>query len=142
MLWANNRWCRYIFIWVCQSTGPGVCCECLCVCVCGIKCIWPRLYVSDLSKLDALLYKTRQGRSGTKNLDMCRSILSLSKIASNLVWSPIHLKKHDNRKTSECGVEGWGWGMHNIWKRGNRQYRWGLHKIRGLALLCQLCKRL
>ena len=36
--------------------------------------------MSDISKLDALLHKTHQGRSGTKNRDMCRSILSLSKI--------------------------------------------------------------
>ena len=26
LLWAHNRWCLYIFLWVCQSFGPSVCC--------------------------------------------------------------------------------------------------------------------
>ena len=34
MLWAHNSWCKYIIIWVCQSTDPWVCCVSLCVCVC------------------------------------------------------------------------------------------------------------
>ena len=25
-MWAHNRWCKYIFIWVCRSTGPWVWC--------------------------------------------------------------------------------------------------------------------
>ena len=58
-----------------------------------------------------------------------------------MVWSHIQLKKHDNRKNSGGGgwrwQGSWGGDVGNIWKRGDMQYR-GLHKIRGLAPLCQL----
>ena len=26
LLWVHNTWCKYIFIWVCHSTAPWVCC--------------------------------------------------------------------------------------------------------------------
>ena len=34
---VNSKWCKYIFIWMCQSTGPLVCCVCLCISVCDTK---------------------------------------------------------------------------------------------------------
>ena len=102
----------------------------MCVCVCDIKYIWPRLYMLDLSKLDALLHKTHIKVLLVLKLDMCRLILSLNN-TSNVVWSLIQLKKHDNRKNSGGG--GWSWqgswgaggagGPDNIRKRGDRQYR-------------------
>ena len=69
---------------MCQSTGPWVCCVCLhvCLCVCVIsnQTTSKKLHVSDLSKLDALLHKTR---IKVLRLDMCTSI-SLSKIAHQM----------------------------------------------------------
>ena len=66
----------------------------LCVFLCVFVCVLYQIrvpakkthYVSDLSKFDTLLHKTHikvQGPSITKvpRLDMCRSIISLSKIA-------------------------------------------------------------
>ena len=30
---AHDRWCKFIFIWMCQSTSPRVCCVSVCLCV-------------------------------------------------------------------------------------------------------------
>ena len=94
MLLAHNSWCKYIFIWMCQSTAP----ECtLCVCVCVYVCVRvgvcvrvisnqstskKRHHVSDLSKLDALIHKTR---IKALRRDMCTPMISLSKVAYR-VW--------------------------------------------------------
>ena len=58
----------------------------MCVCVFVKSRVPEKKHVSDLSKPDALLHKTHQGPSGTKvpRLDMCRSILSLSKTAHEM----------------------------------------------------------
>ena len=53
---------------------------CLCVCVISNQTTSKKLHVSDLSKLDALLHKTR---IKVLRLDMCTSI-SLSKIAHQM----------------------------------------------------------
>ena len=71
---------------------PGVCCVSLYVCLCVFVCVISnqssseKLHVSDLSKIDSLLNQTHQGRSDTEvpRLDMCRFIISLSKIAHQL----------------------------------------------------------
>ena len=50
---------------------------------------------------------------------MCRSIMSVSKITSNVARSPIQSKKQGNKKSS--GGEGWmqGWGVgRNLKKEG------------------------
>ena len=58
-LHINKFICKYIFIWVCQSTGLWVCCVCLCVCMISSQSTSKKPhYNSDLSKLHALLYKT------------------------------------------------------------------------------------
>ena len=60
-------------------------------------------HVSDLSKLDTLLHKTR---FKVLKLDMCTSMISLSKIA--------HQKKSgtitDSAKETRRQNEQWGWG--------------------------------
>ena len=64
------------------------------------------LYVSDHSKVDALLHNTHQGPSGTKvpRRDICRSILSLSKIAHQM-WrdNPFSQRKRTTEKTVGVG---------------------------------------
>ena len=88
IIWYNkgsyceqNRWCKYIFIWVCLSTGPWVCC----VFVCVISNVFNQdCMCQNLSKLDALLHKTHIKVLLVQSLDMCRSILSLSKIAHQI----------------------------------------------------------
>ena len=54
---AVSRWCKYIFTWVGQSTGPWVCCVSLCVISNQSTSKKPHC-VLDFSKLDALLHKT------------------------------------------------------------------------------------
>ena len=89
--------------------------------------------------------KKTKGPSDTKvpRLEMCISIISLSKIAHQM-WRdhPIQPKKQDNRKSSgggDCTLQGrWGVGQ-NLKKEEGGQYRdGGLHKKRGLGPLCQL----
>ena len=100
-------------------------------------------YVSDTSKRGALLHKTHQCSSGTKvpKLDLCKSILSLSKIAHQMCHD--HQLSQRNRATERTV----GVGLEVRRKlRGltkfesrvgvkHRQYRGDLHKIRGLAPL-------
>ena len=58
-----------------------------------------------------------------------------------MVWSPIHLKKQQQKEQWRWGLEvkleEWGWTTFEKEGIGNIG---GLHKIRGLALFCQLCK--
>ena len=64
---------------------------------------------------------------------MYRSILSLSKIA-NQIWRD-HRFSQKKRTTENSEGGGWRWkGNGGGWTRG------GLHKVGGLAPLCQLCK--
>ena len=67
-------------------------------------------------------------------LDMCRSIISLSRIThSNVMQSPNQPKKQGNKG----GGGDWGRGVRQNLKKGdNRQNRRGLHKIGGLGTLC------
>ena len=89
---------------------------------------------------------THQGLSGTRvpRLDMFKSILSLSKIAHQMCCD--HPFSQRNRKTERTVGVGVGgdkevWGLDKTWKGGSgKQYRGDLHKIVGLAPLCQLRK--
>ena len=81
----------------------------LCVCVCEISnqsTSKKPHYVSDLSKLDALLHK-RTLRSGTKiaRLNIGRSIILSSKTAHQM-WHD-HLSAKETRQQKEQ----WGWGL-------------------------------
>ena len=124
-------------MWMCQSTRPCVygLSLCVCMCWCNIKSKYQQK-TALCGKLDALLHKThitRQGPSGTKvpRLDMCRSIISLSKIAHQ-VWRNQSFSQKN--KTTEKAVRRWGGrggrfegdrkeGLGQNLKKGGRQYR-------------------
>ena len=64
-------------------------CVCLFVCVISNQSTSKKTHVSDFSKLDALLYKTR---IKILKLDMCTSMTSVSKIAHQ-IWRDHHTAK-------------------------------------------------
>ena len=63
-------------------------------------------YMSDLSKFDALLHKTQQDHFGTKvpGLDMCRSIILLSKITHQVCSDHPFSQRNETTKRA-VGVE-------------------------------------
>ena len=72
---------------------------CIYVCVISNQITTKKRHVSDLSKLDTLLHKTKESRTGTKvpRLDIYRSIKPLSEITQQM-WHnhpPIPSKKQD-----------------------------------------------
>ena len=90
-----------IYSYMCVSI-LALCMLCLCVDVWfPIRVLAIEPHVPGLSKLDALLHETHQGPSGTKvpRLDMCRSIISLSKITDQL-WHdhPFRLRNKKRQK--------------------------------------------
>ena len=78
-----------IYLHGCNSLLVPECAVCvyMCVCVCDIKSEYQKKshYVSDLSKLDTSLHETQSTVLQVPRLNRCRSIISLSKITSNLV---------------------------------------------------------
>ena len=88
-------------------------------------------------EIDSLLHKTR---IRVPRLDMCPSMISLSKIAHLKCDSITHSAKETRQQNEQWG---WGWRQHgrggeqNLKKGEGRQYRGGLHKIGGLGSLCQ-----
>ena len=105
-------------------------CVSLCLCVMSNQSTSKKPHhVSDLSKLDALFNKTH-----IKVLlvlryrgSMCRSLISLSKIAHQMQRGPPFSKRI---KTTEKAVrvgdwkrQGRGWGVGQNLKKGSRQYR-------------------
>ena len=132
-----------MFIWVCQSTGPWVCCVSL------FMCLWVILnqstskkpnHVSDLSKLDASLHKTR---IKVLRLHLCTSMISLSKIAHQM-WRnhPFSPRNKTTEWAARMGIGGdrEGGVLDKNWKRVGRQYGGGggPHTIGGLGPVCQL----
>ena len=74
----------------CVTQDKRTLCVCECVYVCVCVCVisnqsTSKNHMSDLGKLDTMLHKTH-----IKVLDMCRSIISLSKMA-NQMWSDLPL---------------------------------------------------
>ena len=117
------------------------------MCVCVFVCVISNQntskkphYVSDLSKLDALLHKTQTNVLLVLRLNICRSIL-LSKIAHQM-WcdQPFSQRNMTTERTGEVGVGGDREVGDKILKRGGSNIG-DLNKIRGLAPLCQLCKK-
>ena len=98
----------------------SVLCVFVCLFVCDINQSTTKKphYVSDLSKLDALLHTSRSCTK-VQRLDMCRSIL-LSKIASQM-WRDHPFSQRD-RKSSGSGAgddrKVGGWGRWADEKRG------------------------
>ena len=93
-------------------------CVCVCVFVCLFVCLFvcdikseyhKKTHVSDLSKFDALLHKTRQTPSGTKvpRPGMCISIISLNKIAHQM-WRdhPFSQRSKTTERVVGLGVVG------------------------------------
>ena len=69
--------------------------------------------MSDLSNFDALLHKTHQSPSGTKVPRlMCRSMLSLSKIAHQM-WYDTHSAKETGQLKEQ-----WEWGSTKFERGG------------------------
>ena len=122
MLWANNRWCHYIIIQVCQSTGPWVCCVFVCVCYQIRAPPKKPHYVSELSKLDALLPKIHI------------KILLVLKFQG---WTCVDPQQKEQWEWRLEVTGKWGKWLDKIWKMrvGNIG---GLQKIGELVLLCQL----
>ena len=127
----------YIFIWVCQPTGPQVCsvlCVCVCVCVCLCMCDIKSEYQQKSIVCVRPRQTWHQDHFGTKvpRLNMCGSIISLSKIAHQM-WCNHPFSQRN--KTIERAVGGGGWrrqerkeeggggGMDKIWKRGGGNMR-------------------
>ena len=151
ILRAHNSWCKYIFIWVCQSTGPWVCfvslcvrvsvCVRVCVCVCvrsNQSASKKQHYLSDLNKLDAFLHKYCVHPWIVATL--CTSMISLSKIARQM-WRDYPFTQRN--MTTEWALEGVrrqqerGRCCTKLEKKrvGNIREE-GLHKIGGLGPLC------
>ena len=120
-------------------------CVSLCLCVMSNQSTSKKPHhVSDLSKLDALFNKTH-----IKVLlvlryrgSMCRSLISLSKIAHQMQRGPPFSKRI---KTTEKAVRvggleatGKGLGGWTKFEKGEQVIQGGLHKTRGLGGLCQL----
>ena len=57
MLWAHTSWCEYMFTWLCHSAAPNFV-ACFSVLVISNQSTSKKPHVSDLAKLDTLLYKT------------------------------------------------------------------------------------
>ena len=118
-------------------------CVCVFVCVISNQSTSKKSHcVSDLSsKLDALLHKTQTKVFLVLRLNMCRSILSLSKIAHQMGCDqPFRQRNMATERTGEMGVRGDGEVGDKILKNGGSNIG-DLNKIRGLATLCQLCKK-
>ena len=90
----------------------------------------------------------QQGPSGTKEprLDMCRSIISLSKIKHKMLKCGVitHSVKEtwQQKEQWQWMLEArWGGGWTKFEKKGvgNKGGGGSLHKIGGLGTLCQLC---
>ena len=94
----------YIYVDVSVNWPLNVLCVFVCVISNRSTCKKPP-YVSDLSKLDALLH-TQQGPSGTKvpRLDMCRSAISLSK-TTRQIWHHYPFSKRNLATKKAVGVE-------------------------------------
>ena len=109
-----------IYLYWCVSLLAPECAVCVCVDVCDVT----SEYQLKTTLCVRPLQTSHQGPSGTKvpSLNMCRSILSLSK-----------RKWQGSGMGVRCG--------QNL-KRGGWQYRGGggLDKIVELAPLCQVCK--
>ena len=98
----------------------------MCVCVISNQSSSKKHYASDGSKLDALLHKTHIKVLLVQRLGMCRSILSLSKIAHQM-WSdhPFSQRNVTTERTVEVGLRGnWeveeggggGWTKFEKWE--------------------------
>ena len=91
----------------CVSLLAPECAMCLCVYVCVFVCVSKKPHcIADLTKHDALLHKTSIKvflvlRSKAPRLDMCRSIISLSKIVHQM-W---HDHPFSQRKNRWWGLE-------------------------------------
>ena len=89
-------------------------------------------------KFDSLLYKMR---IKVLSLDMCTSMMSLSKIAHLKCDAITHSAKETRQQNEQWR---WGWrqqgrkGSEQNLRKGGRQYREGLHEIGGLVSLWQL----
>ena len=116
---------------------------CVCVLVISNQSTSKKPHVSDLSKHDdALLHKThiKVLLFLRYMLDMCRSILSLSKIAHQL-WRDLPFSQRNKTTEKTIGVEVRGdreMGKGRF-EKGVKQYG-GLHNKGRLEPLCQLCK--
>ena len=75
-------------------------------------------YVSDVTKLDALMDKTPPGPSGTNvpRLSMCRSIISLRKI-TNQMWRdhPFSQKNKATKRAMRRGERGRLETLYQLW---------------------------
>ena len=95
-----------IYLYGCVSLLAPECAVCLCVCVC--RCVFVCEIKSEhqqkttcVSKLDALLHKTH---IKVLWLNMCTSMISLSKIAHQM-WQDCPFSQR-NKKTMSSGVGG------------------------------------
>ena len=101
----------------------------------GAWCFWRGLDAPvHTMKLDSLLHKRR---IEVLRLDMCTSMISLSKIAHLKCDAITHSAKETRQHNEQWG---WGWrqqgrrGVNKIWRRWVGIIGGGLHKIRELGI--------
>ena len=125
----------YIYIGVSVYRPLSVLCVFVCVSVCVIsnRSASKKPPVSQLSKLDALLH-TQQSPSDIKvrRVDMCRSVISLSKITHQM-WHD-HPFTQGNKKSSGGG----GWRRNGKAVKGWVDNMGSLHKIGARYPLCTM----
>ena len=106
---------------VCQSTGPWVCCVlCGCVCMYDIESEYQQkttLCVRPQWTWCLVAWYESPSGSMIPRLSMCRSIITLSKIAHQM-WHDHPLSQ--TKKTAERA--GLARGLDKIWKRGKALY--------------------
>ena len=106
LLSAHKRLCYHIFIWVCQSIGPWVCCVCLCFCVISNQCTSKKHVMCQTSVNLTPCCKKHTASSywyQVPRLRMCRFI-SLSKITHQM-WGNHPFSQKNKTRKSAGGVE-------------------------------------
>ena len=94
----------YLYIFTRVSLLIPVCCAF--VCVWYQRVLVNNHFLSDFSKIDVMLHKTHSKHTMVPRPRTGISIISLSRITSNVVWSPIQPKTKANKKSSGGGA--WG----------------------------------
>ena len=128
----------YIYIWVCSLLAPECAVSFFYVCVYVFVCIWYQIKVplknrimcqTSINLMPCCIEHTHLSPSCTNvlKLDMCRSIMSLSKLAHQIWWGqPFSQRNNTTERAVGVGIggdmEGWrgGVGWKNLKKRGRQ----------------------
>ena len=94
-----------IYLYECVTLFAPECVVCICVCLISNHYHQKTHYVSDLSKPDTLMHGKQHCPSGTKvwRLNMCRSIISLSKIRHHMRHNH-SFSQQKNKNNTSCTI--------------------------------------